>query len=199
MANVLNRTTKEYLESVDTPHYPESEWLINPDLSAVQGYPPQLWIINDDDTVSPAPPERMQELINLAAYRSMSLDEAKASKKAQVNAQRDIHSNGGWLYKDVMYDSDPTSKQNMSGIMTLVNTGYVLPQDFTFRAADNRNISYNNTTFTAFFQCSCVWAEMIYRTSWYHKAMIDSLTDVASVANYNVTVGWPPGYTPSAS
>jgi hypothetical protein len=30
MANVLNRTTKEYLLSVNTPDYPETEWLINP-------------------------------------------------------------------------------------------------------------------------------------------------------------------------
>ena len=30
MANVLNKITKQYLRSVNTPDYPTSEWLINP-------------------------------------------------------------------------------------------------------------------------------------------------------------------------
>ena len=45
MANVLNRTTKQYLESVNTPDYPTQDWIINPDLSAVTGYAPKYWII----------------------------------------------------------------------------------------------------------------------------------------------------------
>jgi len=30
MANVLNKITKQYLKSVNTPDYPTSEWIINP-------------------------------------------------------------------------------------------------------------------------------------------------------------------------
>lgn len=195
MTNVLNRTTKQYLESVNTPEYDVADWVINPDLTPVQGYPAPFWMINDDDTLTPASSAQQVEILRALPYRGMSLEDAKAAKRTEVNAHRDIHINGGWVYKGVTYDSDPTSKQNMSGIMTLINTGYVVPSDFTFRAQDNRNIPYNNATFTTFFQCSCVWAEMIYRTSWYHKGMIDTLTDVPSVAAYDITQGWPPGYS----
>lgn len=31
MADVFNRITKEYKKSVNTPDYPKSEWIINPD------------------------------------------------------------------------------------------------------------------------------------------------------------------------
>jgi len=48
MANVLNRTTKQYLASVNTPEYPVAEWIINPDLSAVSGQPAKYWVISGD-------------------------------------------------------------------------------------------------------------------------------------------------------
>jgi len=51
MADVLNRTTKEYWQSVNTPEYPPAAWLINPDLSAVRGQSVKYWKI-DGDVVS---------------------------------------------------------------------------------------------------------------------------------------------------
>ena len=45
MASVLHRTTKEYLSSVNTPNYPESDWIINPDLTTVAGISPEYWKI----------------------------------------------------------------------------------------------------------------------------------------------------------
>ncbi len=48
MANVLNRTTKEYLTSVNTPDFDVSLWVINPDLSAVIGFASKYWIITGD-------------------------------------------------------------------------------------------------------------------------------------------------------
>ena len=51
MANVLNRTTKQYLKSANTPDYPVLDWIINPDISLVQGFPSKYWNISGD-TVS---------------------------------------------------------------------------------------------------------------------------------------------------
>jgi len=48
MATVLNRSTKAVLRSVNTPEYPESGWIINPDLSAVEGYDAKYWTLNGD-------------------------------------------------------------------------------------------------------------------------------------------------------
>jgi hypothetical protein len=48
MSNVLNRTTKAYLQFVNTPDYSETDWIINPDMSAVEGTPTQYWKITGD-------------------------------------------------------------------------------------------------------------------------------------------------------
>jgi hypothetical protein len=48
MADVLNRTTKVYLSSVNTPDYPVEDWIINPDMAAVAGFESQYWIITGD-------------------------------------------------------------------------------------------------------------------------------------------------------
>lgn len=58
MANVLSRTAgltfpyrKEYKASVNTGDYPVSDWIINPDLSAVQGWETVYWDIVGDNVV----------------------------------------------------------------------------------------------------------------------------------------------------
>ena len=49
MANVLNRTTLQYLLSVNTPDYPTQDWVINPDLSAVSGVAVKYWKLTGDN------------------------------------------------------------------------------------------------------------------------------------------------------
>lgn len=46
MADVFNRTTGQYLKSVNTPDFDVADWIINPDLSAVTGQPVKYWIID---------------------------------------------------------------------------------------------------------------------------------------------------------
>ena len=48
MANVLHRTTKQYLTSVNTPDFPVLDWILNPDLSAVTGFASKYWSISGD-------------------------------------------------------------------------------------------------------------------------------------------------------
>lgn len=48
MSDVLNRTTKQYLISVNTPDFPTANWIINPDLSAVVGFEAKYWTITGD-------------------------------------------------------------------------------------------------------------------------------------------------------
>lgn len=46
--DVLNRTTKEFLESVNTPDYPLIDWIHDPDLSSVIGWDSKYWLITGD-------------------------------------------------------------------------------------------------------------------------------------------------------
>ena len=45
MANVINRITKQYLKSVNTPDYPVSEWIHNPVLPDCT---PKFWVIESN-------------------------------------------------------------------------------------------------------------------------------------------------------
>ena len=58
MANVLNRTTLVYIESVHTPDYSPVEWLINPDLSLVRAVPSRYWKIEKDTVLEMTQPEK---------------------------------------------------------------------------------------------------------------------------------------------
>lgn len=48
MADVLHRTTKELRKSIHTPDFPTATWIINPDLSGVQGVSVKYWKITGD-------------------------------------------------------------------------------------------------------------------------------------------------------
>lgn len=48
MASVLNRTTRQFITSANTPEYPVGQWIIEPNLSAVTGFGSQYWIITGD-------------------------------------------------------------------------------------------------------------------------------------------------------
>ena len=48
MSSVLNRITKEFRRSANTPDYPIGDWIINPDMSAVKGKPSKYWVISGD-------------------------------------------------------------------------------------------------------------------------------------------------------
>ena len=51
MASVINKTTNQYLASVNTPDYSESDWVINPDLSSVSGIASKYWKVVDGQVV----------------------------------------------------------------------------------------------------------------------------------------------------
>lgn len=51
MSDVVNRTTGQYLKSVNTPDYPEADWIINPDLSALGRVPQIYWKVSGDSVI----------------------------------------------------------------------------------------------------------------------------------------------------
>ena len=58
MADVINRRSREYRRSVNTPDYPLSDWIINPDLSKVTGVPWRYWKIVGDSVLPMTQEER---------------------------------------------------------------------------------------------------------------------------------------------
>ena len=69
MADVLNRTTKTLLRSVNTPNYPTAQWIIDPDLSAVSGVPVEEWVIEGDAVRAMTTAEKDAQLLTVVQQR----------------------------------------------------------------------------------------------------------------------------------
>ena len=73
--NVLNRTTKQYLQSANTPDYPIADWIHNPDMLQVVGYESKYWIITGDNVY----------LMDQAARDAVDAAELVAQKDAEAD------------------------------------------------------------------------------------------------------------------
>ena len=58
MASALHRTSKQLKLSVNTPNFNPSVWIINPDLSGVDGVPVKYWKITGDVVSEMSPAEK---------------------------------------------------------------------------------------------------------------------------------------------
>jgi len=80
-ADVLNRDSKVFLKSVHTPDYPVKQWIVNPDLSAVQGYAVKYWKIKGD-IVLPMTVEEIQLQDAITAQAGLTKQAASALKES---------------------------------------------------------------------------------------------------------------------
>lgn len=125
MADVLNRTTKQYLQSVNTPDFDPADWIINPDLTAVAGQPVRYWLIAGD-TVSLAD-QSTRDAIDaaLAADREAT---QKESAKDEFDVERVLKA-----LAELMVDEFNTLRQQFNTttaeVVGATNTNF---QDRTF-------------------------------------------------------------------
>ena len=189
MGAILNRSSLQYIEFVNTPDYDSTVWVIDPDLSAVTAVPSIFWFINSDNSIS-----EMTAAQKDTAYLASSIITAmnnSDNKRANILY-------GGFNYNGVVFDTDTQSITNIIGTQTLVNMGVTLPTDFVWRAADNSYQPFNNSTFSAFYGASSEWLTRVYGVSWYHKTNIAALTHYADVIAYDFTIGYPTGFSSGA-
>lgn len=81
MAHVLNRTTRQFIQSANTPDFDIADWVHNPDLTAVAGQPIKYWIITGD----------VVSLMDGAAQAVVDADIATARSDAEkAGAKNDV-------------------------------------------------------------------------------------------------------------
>jgi hypothetical protein len=125
----------------------------------------------------------------------MSLDQLKNWNKDLVNAIRDGQISKGFTFNGIVYDSDDSARQNVTGACTLalVLLGQQLdfPEGFTWRTQDNDNTPMNASSVISMALTLGNYVTTCYGVSWYHKANIDAMTDINTLQNYDVMTGWP--------
>lgn len=86
MASVLNRQTKQFIRSVNTPDFDPTEWLINPDLSAVSDVEKKYWKIGKNSVSEMTEQEKAAVDLDLEAEKARDL---KAALKARFDQEDD--------------------------------------------------------------------------------------------------------------
>lgn len=100
MATVLNRVTKELIESANTPDYPADDWIINPDLSEVEGFDRKYWKVDQNRVVLASELERA----------AIDEAEAAAAKESEVNQITDEQEVLGAIIKRLIDENAATAK-----------------------------------------------------------------------------------------
>ena len=83
--DVLNRTTRQFLRSVNEPDYPKSEWIWEPDLGAVTGIDSKYWVVAGD-VVSLMKQADRDEVDATLAAQAVATD--RAEQKARLDSER---------------------------------------------------------------------------------------------------------------
>lgn len=88
MANVVNRTAVPVvvLYSVNTPDYPVSEWIINPDLTALASVPQKYWKVSGDLVIEMTPAEKaVVDAAELAAYKTKTVTDVCNARERKID------------------------------------------------------------------------------------------------------------------
>lgn len=109
MATVLNRTTKHLIVSANTPDYPVAEWIIDPNLSAVTGFPSKYWTISGD----------VVSLLDQAGRDAIDLAELNAARDATA-ATMDAVENWMRAFALVVLDEFNAHTTNINAVAAAV-------------------------------------------------------------------------------
>lgn len=125
----------------------------------------------------------------------LALDDLKEWNKRLVNEVRVERINAGFTYEGNIFDSGDRSLLNITGVCTLAllltSQGKDLPDGFSWRTKDNKNIDMKASQIFPFSVTAGTYVTSCYQVSWYHKANIDALDNIDDVLNYDITTGWP--------
>lgn len=123
-----------------------------------------------------------------------ALTDAKARKCVDIDAERDRQRYSGVTYKGVRFDSDVVSGSNISGWTSAVAAGIPVPEGFTWRSEDNRDIPFTTEDILGLAAAMVAKTTACYQRAWQLKALVDTFTDPTDyqqVKDLNITQQWP--------
>ena len=130
-----------------------------------------------------------------------NLDAAKATKKAEIEAERNRRISEPLIYDGKVLDADMTARDNLKAKLEEVRERIRLnmtmaPELLVWR--DNGNQTHSWPTIEAYHGWLAGYAVAMsdrgtrcYACAWHHKDTIEQLTTVETVMNYTISHGWP--------
>lgn len=123
MANVLNRTSKQYRTSVHTPDFPDTDWVINPDISALGSVPAKHWKINPDDTVV----EMTQAEKDAVDNDPGALTALKAQRYTQIDKRTVVLIMAGHTFASKQFSLSENAQRYVGGLKQAVDATLLTP------------------------------------------------------------------------
>lgn len=168
MANVLNRTTKVYLESVSTPDFDPADYIINPDLSAVEGIPSKFWKITGD-----AVSEMSQ-----AEKDSLFLSDNKEARRKAIDAKTVQLIGQGFTFDSNTFSLSEPAQLNWVGLKTL-EAALTWPVNITTK--DDKQYSLTQANLDSFMGTGLAAKQAHLDSGRALKLQVDAATDQATL------------------
>ena len=114
-------------------------------------------------------------------YPEWNLELDKIKKGRDIDTERSLELIAGFEYEGKMYDARTVSRTNLADYMSLVNAGVDLPEGFTWRAADNTDTPFDNTTLKGLANAMFTFMNDTYIKSWNRKAILPNAKTIKDV------------------
>ena len=130
-----------------------------------------------------------------------NLDAAKAAKKAEIEAERNSRISEPLIYDGKVLDADQAARDNLKAKLEEVRERVRLnmpmaPELLVWR--DNGNQTYSWPTIEAYHDWLAGYAVAMsdrgtrcYACAWYHKDVLEQLSVLEDIINYDLIQGWP--------
>lgn len=115
----------------------------------------------------------------------------KRKRNEEINHQRDLRKNVGFWWEGNIYDCDDLAKSNVTGAVTAVLAGGVLPANFSWRTKVNTNVPMVVQDVKDFGLAMMNYIATVFQWSWNLKNALMGYSDIEDVLNFDATLGWP--------
>ena len=197
MASVVNRETKEYLSSVNTPQYSDPPWLINPDTSLVlneeEQIPTEFWIIPDEGVLITAD--------RIAWKRNVKTVALETQRDDQLAKYFHYAPNGNDLAEGNLFDPDTFVTPIFAGRILAIVAG--VPEDVLIvtphsgypvgRQRTNANLDDFTSAELINFYARYQTTREIVKTDYFGKLEeLTSFTTEEEIDAFDPYAGWRP-------
>lgn len=112
-------------------------------------------------------------------------------KKRMINQWRDDAMDAGVVYGAHTFDSDAVSRANLAGIVASVSAGIPLPNGFTWRSADNLDVSMDSADLIHLGGAMLAHVNACYARSWELKAAVDAINQSSPTSDAELdAIAW---------
>jgi hypothetical protein len=110
-----------------------------------------------------------------------TLTKAKEKATTAINTYRESVLSAGVIFKAQKFDSDTLSVTRLTAVATAIAAGAQLPANFTWRSADNVDVSMTATEIVSLLSTMIMVANEIYKVSWAKKLEIAAASTLAEL------------------